>query len=1104
MYDPSGDVKLAESPLILQALPQEIVNFAIGEGHYRGPDEYTRVDRALTTLLGPHADVTCLEVADVLILAREARLASSRVAYYLKAQRWSNEYGPPPALFYGLLRCGEPTRIDALLARPLARLWTNLAEAQSRNLIDLQLTDALRAQLAKLQQAYLSRPEHPHARLLGTTALNGVQRAAFTQALIGSTSTGDAFWQALETDPGFNAEAVADVRAAFELQSFTDNNLSLTVRLRSDLGVRTPREVAAFSIEQWHDTVLNGPEVEIPDEVLPGAAAEQRRGAYAKLLYRSAELRYPTPSLAGQLARNPLPGQDSLHGFFTANPDFEFRDQRVLTFLRDRPLALQGLSEAARNDVLRTEQLFHLVPDEDKLATIRLLWSAGLRSAPQVAYLGRAKLMRSLGTGVDAETAQHIYRKAVHVTSLALNLYVRYHPRLNSLSLTALQMSQLPTSQAALARSAITMPEWEELFGSPDACSCSPSQSALSPAAYLVDTLAYLERAVDADGNTALDELLARRPDLGNLQLTCENTDVLLPSIDLGNEILEAIVASADGKTLSGTVIGETTWGTDLLDAQPEYLQPAAYDKVRVSAYPFRALPFDLWAEEGRRYLRQMGISRHELMRAMPAKPGVTPLNIATEALGMSGAERELICQSKTRPADLAPNWGIDLTQGTLGAQLGSVAALLGQAHIDYDTLLRLLGTRYVNPERLVSVSFAGTPCSTDEAVLVGAGGATLTDEAFREFLDRLHRFLRLQQRLQCSEYELDGLIHALGVADFDAADFVPKLAAVQALAAALRLSLAELSTWWADLDTYAFEDDLPSQYEATFLDAALFPDTYTGVGADLRNAVFALRADRADLAITTSTDSSLSAWLAESDGSDFPSFTLQPDYAAYIQSATRLTAEDLLLLVHEILPGDASAGHVALNLANVSLLYRIGSLARTLQTSVVDVLRLLAITSMTPLRTASAASGPIETQRFYERFRDIEAGTLSVEELSYVLLHESAAVGALAPATTDVAAWLASTSPSFVGILTVHDEKITSELKASLSQSLGSALRTEPARTRGPAVHASHPSRRRAAGAHHQRRQPERIRPADAAPGVQRTLRATAQVLPGMERPGP
>ena len=1050
--DATADTVLAESPLILRALPKETVNLSIGQQRYRGPDEYTRVERALTPLLAGHSDLSCIEVADVLILAREARLAGANVAYYVKARRWADRFEAPAAtfealaaMFYGLMRRSESTRIDALLARPLARLWERLEEARSRNLISLQLNAATRAQLAEIQQRYLAHADHPYARLLGTTALSGEQRAVFTQRLTAGDLSGDALWQALETESGFSAAQIADLQATFELQSFSGENTSLTVRLRGDLAVRAPREVAAFSVAQWRDAVLDSAAVEIPDEVLPDGPAAERRAAYAQLLYRTAELRYPTASLAGQLARDPLPEQTALQGFFAAHPDFEFRDQRVLNFLRERPQALEGLPETARDELLRLEQLFHLTPGEDKLATIRPLWTAGLRSAPQITYLGRGHLTRRLGAAFDAEVARRIYRKAVHVTALALNVYLRFHPRLNRLSLAALRMPQLSTDPA-LARSAITMPEWEELFGSPDACAVAHCESALSPAAYLVDTLAFLERAVNADGNNALDELLARRPDLGMLRLTCENTETPLPQIDLVIEILEAIVASADGKTLPGTAIGETTWDSELLAAQPEYFQPAAYDIVRAARYPFDHLPFDLWGAESWRYLRQMGIARDELMRAMPLKPGVGDLEIATEALGMSGVERDLIRRPDPRPSELALSWGFTQPAQLGAARLGRVANLLQRARIDYATLLRLLNTRYLNPERRIAIRFDGAPCAVDDAVLIADDGNPLADQPLLAFLDRLHRFLRLRRRLACTEYELDALIHALGAVDFNAPRLLPKIADAQALRYTFGLSLGKLGAWWADFDTYAYEEELPSQYEAIFLDAARFPDTHTGPGPDLRNQVFALRADRADLAITTATDAGLSRWLAESDGAAAPTYTLQPDYAAYLQSATQLTSDDLLLLARELLPKDAATGHVALNLAAVSLLYRVASLAQALKISVTDLLRLMAITGLSPLRTPSAVASPIESRRFHDRFREIDAGKHTIEELAYLLLCEPAAVATLAPTTADIDAWLISISPGFAGILAVDDERITEELKDSLTQSLGAALSIDAA----------------------------------------------------------
>jgi Salmonella virulence plasmid 28.1kDa A protein len=432
-----------------------------------------------------------------------------------------------------------------------------------------------------------------------------------------------------------------------------------------------------------------------------------------------------------------------------------------------------------------------------------------------------------------------------------------------------------------------------------------------------------------------LDELLERRPDLGALQLTSDNTDTELPQIDLVNEILEQIVASSDGKTLSGSAIGPTTWDSADLAAQPEYLVSAAYDVLRTAVYPFDLLPFDLWAEEGRRYLRQMDIARDNLMGAMPPKAGVGAKEIATETLGMTSNEREIISKPDTKPEDLATYWGLDLTKGTLRAQLGKVETLLAQAHIDYDTLLRLLNTRYVNPGRAISVGFGATPCSLEEAVLLGADGAELADKALRSFLDRLHRFLRLQRRLAWTEYEIDMVVTALAIDDFDAEDFLVKLADLRTLHDTLDLPVSELCSWWGILDTYAFEDELPSQYEAIFLNASLFPDTYADTGPDLRNRVFALTADRSDLAIVISTDATLSRWLAQSDGATPPSYNLQADYAAYVQSATRLTSTDLLLLVERVLPKDLTTGHVALNLANTSLLYRIGSLVRALNISV-------------------------------------------------------------------------------------------------------------------------------------------------------------------------
>src|SRR6185436_3261153 len=93
------------------------------------------------------------------------------------------------------------------------------------------------------------------------------------------------------------------------------------------------------------------------------------------------------------------------------------------------------------------------------------------------------------------------------------------------------------------------VPELSALFGSLDFCSCGHCQSVNSPAAYLVDAFNFLrdraarETTSGAAAPRVKDLLLARRPDLAEIELTCENTNTPMPYVDLVLEVLEDAVA---------------------------------------------------------------------------------------------------------------------------------------------------------------------------------------------------------------------------------------------------------------------------------------------------------------------------------------------------------------------------------------------------------------------------------------------------------------------------------------------------------------------------------------------------------------------------------
>ncbi|KAE9567425.1 hypothetical protein CGMCC3_g16420 [Colletotrichum fructicola] len=99
-----------------------------------------------------------------------------------------------------------------------------------------------------------------------------------------------------------------------------------------------------------------------------------------------------------------------------------------------------------------------------------------------------------------------------------------------------------------------------EQFGDLDQVGCEDCCSVTSPAAYFVDLLGLLKNQPATanvtiplpsfDGSVSntgsvprgsiLEKLFNRRPDLGNLLVSCRNTNAVVPYIDLVNEVLES------------------------------------------------------------------------------------------------------------------------------------------------------------------------------------------------------------------------------------------------------------------------------------------------------------------------------------------------------------------------------------------------------------------------------------------------------------------------------------------------------------------------------------------------------------------------------------
>ena len=144
------------------------------------------------------------------------------------------------------------------------------------------------------------------------------------------------------------------------------------------------------------------------------------------------------------------------------------------------------------------------------------------------------------------------------------------------------------------------IPNWQSLFGLSSYCACSDCRSVYSAAAYFVDLLQFLDNSgVNSSGQSPLDVLLTRRPDLPYIKLNCVNTNTELPYVDLVNEILEGFVAwNGSLETTSAGVLETVAHDTPSdataaeLSVNPEYTNDDAYNSYLNKAIFPPTLPY--------------------------------------------------------------------------------------------------------------------------------------------------------------------------------------------------------------------------------------------------------------------------------------------------------------------------------------------------------------------------------------------------------------------------------------------------------------------------------------------------------------------------------
>lgn len=557
---------------------------------------------------------------------------------------------------------------------------------------------------------------------------------------------------------------------ASRLAEWSNDNQKLVKAFRQDKQIQSMRDIAIRLDRSAFVEKVKAAEPEASDE---------ERQALATGLRRKLFQLEPT-ALVVNLIKDPQVSllNDAVGAQVAAvlerKPDFNIKTTSVYEVIgqeetwKDIPTDRRE-PVAARLKTL--QRIAAITPDADAMPT---LYNANLHSALQISAMPQTQFLAVMReSGLDESTARQIHDNAVQArvrneqaimalrearqgTGVAMidrSMNSEASVRTGGAaegdgteSLLSAEIKQGSTTEASVIEQELAKRHlsWDLLFGDADLCECGECTSVYSAAAYYVELLQYLRNnnldpapggAVDIqpdpkmiDG-TPLEKLFDRRPDLGCLELTCKNTNTVLPYVDLVNEVMENYVAFKRPKPFN---VEDETSG-ELL-AEPQHTEYQAYCILKNEVYPFN-LPYHQPIDAERLYLQHLDTSRHEVMdtfrrRNADADADVVRLKdeaqeraVAAEFLGMTMEEYVIVTQECYESKELMDKlknkahtdeeyrqligvkpvcqyYGYDSEEAMLGDEGLTLIKdqLLRRTGIDYADLVALLQTGYVNP----------------------------------------------------------------------------------------------------------------------------------------------------------------------------------------------------------------------------------------------------------------------------------------------------------------------------------------------------------------------------------------------------------------------
>lgn len=676
--------EVARSATVYRAGPKLVVNVSVKAGAVTRASEYDRLLAALRPLLGKTA-LADLDADSIDYLANRSEWDARAVAMAATAAHLSAETRIPPDHHYALLRAGLSGDSTALHRLPADSIKRALKLSIERGVIaaDHPIDSTLRIHRRQALEALPGFAPPAAVSTLGEmldVSLDAAGKARFLEAYQRCAARPTELWSTL-AGAGFDTATIERLQTDGKLGHLTRQNAPLVAKLRQVAKISSAEDLPGaglYKAQAW--------EALIGDDVPEGLTAQD----YAAGLAAQVSLAYPTLVVADMVRR----GEVGVDGPSPTG------DGEVAAFLRagharhkigvepvKRWTGYEHLSEAGKSAARVVERLYQLSPSNESMAA---LFRLGLHSAQQIVREPRQVFMRKHSREFPNETeAMLVYRKARQISDAALSLATMYLTYRSAPDVRA--MTGHPEKQSPAFAAAPPMPTLETLFQNMDYCACEHCRSVLGPAAYFVELLEFCNVPQPQSGMNPIDVLSARRPDLQNLLLSCENTNVQLPYVDLVNEILEHYIVHGGLDAAFGHNMREDSQSADLL-ADPQFVESRAYDATRAQVYP-HTLPFDMALAALRLFMQSWRTTLADALRVFGR-----PDQARRECLGLSAAELSILTGATDRRL---PEYFGEPPNATIDAVNAAVAngkTFCRRAAISYEDLVRILKTAFINP----------------------------------------------------------------------------------------------------------------------------------------------------------------------------------------------------------------------------------------------------------------------------------------------------------------------------------------------------------------------------------------------------------------------